>query len=108
MDLAASGKVLYAPQVHRSCQGNLKIEFAESLIERVRLTRGASVQSVDEVIVGEWKDEPRRLLRYVDGDYNDPATFKAIKRELGSCERPARYLAIPPGAVPVHCGIARA
>src|SRR5713226_9557930 len=36
------------------------------------------------------------LLRYVDGDYNDPATFGAIRRELGSCKRPAHYLAIPP------------
>jgi len=36
------------------------------------------------------------LLRYVDGDYNDPATFAAIKKELGSAERPAHYLAIPP------------
>ncbi|MFZ0593929.1 MAG: glucose-6-phosphate dehydrogenase [Bryobacteraceae bacterium] len=36
------------------------------------------------------------LLRYVDGDYNDPATFRAIKKELGSSERPAHYLAIPP------------
>jgi glucose-6-phosphate 1-dehydrogenase len=36
------------------------------------------------------------LLRYVDGDYQDPATFRSIKEELGSCERPAHYLAIPP------------
>jgi glucose-6-phosphate 1-dehydrogenase len=36
------------------------------------------------------------LLRYVDGDYNDPVTFRAIRNELGSCERPAHYLAIPP------------
>lgn len=36
------------------------------------------------------------LLRYVDGDYNDPATFAAIKRELGSAQHPAHYLAIPP------------
>src|SRR5437870_11218694 len=36
------------------------------------------------------------LLRYVDGDYNDPATFRAIRNELGSRERPAHYLAIPP------------
>jgi glucose-6-phosphate 1-dehydrogenase len=36
------------------------------------------------------------LLRYVDGDYKDPDTFRAIKKELGSCERPAHYLAIPP------------
>jgi glucose-6-phosphate 1-dehydrogenase len=36
------------------------------------------------------------LLRYVDGDYNDPATFAAIRKELGAATRPAHYLAIPP------------
>jgi glucose-6-phosphate 1-dehydrogenase len=41
-------------------------------------------------------DKLSRMLRYVDGDYNDPATFAAIKRELGSCEHAAHYLAIPP------------
>jgi glucose-6-phosphate 1-dehydrogenase len=35
-------------------------------------------------------------LRYVDGDYNDPGTFKALKRALGDARRPAHYLAIPP------------
>ena len=35
-------------------------------------------------------------LRYVDGDYQDPATFQAIRKELGSAQRPAHYLAIPP------------
>ena len=38
----------------------------------------------------------RGLLRYVDADYQDPATFAAIRRELGSARRPAHYLAIPP------------
>jgi glucose-6-phosphate 1-dehydrogenase len=38
----------------------------------------------------------RRLLRYVDGDYQDPATFQAIGQALGSVRRPAHYLAIPP------------
>jgi glucose-6-phosphate 1-dehydrogenase len=36
------------------------------------------------------------LLRYIDGDYQDPATFHAIRKELGSAQRPAHYLAIPP------------
>jgi glucose-6-phosphate 1-dehydrogenase len=36
------------------------------------------------------------LLRYVDGDYKDSATFQSIRRELGSVQRPAHYLAIPP------------
>ena len=38
------------------------------------------------------------LLRYVDGDYADPATFQALKRAFGHAQRPAHYLAIPP-----HC-----
>jgi glucose-6-phosphate 1-dehydrogenase len=36
------------------------------------------------------------LLKYVSGDYNDDATFKAIHTALGSAKRPAFYLAIPP------------
>ena len=36
------------------------------------------------------------LLRYVDGDYQNPATFQAIRKTLGSAELPAYYLAIPP------------
>lgn len=36
------------------------------------------------------------LLRYVEGDYKDAATFQAIRKELGSAQRPIHYLAIPP------------
>jgi len=36
------------------------------------------------------------LLRYVDGDYSDAATFEAIRSELRDSKRPAHYLAIPP------------
>ncbi len=36
------------------------------------------------------------LLHYVDGDYNDLDTFRAIRKELGSAQHPAHYLAIPP------------
>ena len=36
------------------------------------------------------------LLRYVDGDYNDPKTFAQLRKELGAAERPLHYLAIPP------------
>src|SRR6516162_7840928 len=31
------------------------------------------------------------LLRYVDGDYADRATFQAIAKELKGAERPAHY-----------------
>ncbi|HEY7531435.1 MAG TPA: glucose-6-phosphate dehydrogenase, partial [Nitrospiraceae bacterium] len=36
------------------------------------------------------------LLRYVDGDYQDPETFKLIRKELGAAQCPLHYLAIPP------------
>jgi glucose-6-phosphate 1-dehydrogenase len=35
------------------------------------------------------------LLRYVDGDYGDDATFAAVKEALGGAKHPAHYLAIP-------------
>ena len=50
------------------------------------------------------------LLRYVDGDYQDPETFKALGRELKTAQRPAHYLAIPPTMFETvldqltHCG----
>src|SRR6202166_474524 len=36
------------------------------------------------------------LLRYVDGDYQDPATFEALRNQLKDAHCPAYYLAIPP------------
>jgi glucose-6-phosphate 1-dehydrogenase len=40
------------------------------------------------------------LLRYVGGDYRDPATFSALRSELGDARRPLHYLAIPPDLFP--------
>ena len=35
-------------------------------------------------------------LQYIDGDYNDPSTFTALRQRLGDARHPAHYLAIPP------------
>jgi glucose-6-phosphate 1-dehydrogenase len=35
-------------------------------------------------------------LKYVDGDYRDPATFAQLRQELGDAKHPLHYLAIPP------------
>ena len=35
-------------------------------------------------------------LRYVSGDYRDPATFARLRKTLGSAAQPLYYLAIPP------------
>jgi glucose-6-phosphate 1-dehydrogenase len=38
------------------------------------------------------------LLRYADGDYNNPGIYQALCKQLGSAQQPAYYLAIPPAA----------
>src|SRR5579872_2828876 len=40
-------------------------------------------------------DKLSDLLRFVGGDYEDPATFQALRKELTGAQRPAHYLAIP-------------
>src|SRR5580700_9011003 len=36
------------------------------------------------------------LLRYVDGDYNNPATYTQLRQAIGNARAPLHYLAIPP------------
>jgi glucose-6-phosphate 1-dehydrogenase len=48
------------------------------------------------------------LLRYVDGDYADPATFERLHSELGDARRALNYLAVPPSMFGVvAAGIAK-
>ncbi|CAG0958174.1 glucose-6-phosphate 1-dehydrogenase [Burkholderiales bacterium] len=47
-------------------------------------------------------------LRYVDGDYADPATYERLRRALGAATRPLHYMAIPPSMLgAVVQGLAR-
>ncbi|HET6147248.1 MAG TPA: glucose-6-phosphate dehydrogenase [Polyangia bacterium] len=50
------------------------------------------VDEVDKEVLARLLDR----LRYVQGDYAEPATFKKLRAELGEGERPAHYLAVPP------------
>jgi glucose-6-phosphate 1-dehydrogenase len=60
---------------------------------------------VDEVAFAKL----RTLLRYVDGDYRDPATFDRLRAALGGAAHPLHYLAIPPSLfATVADGLARA
>jgi glucose-6-phosphate 1-dehydrogenase len=63
----------------------------DQLLERARASV-AEYGGLDEVAFATLASR----LRYVDGDYSDPATFAALKAELGGAARPAHYLAIPP------------
>ena len=68
--------------------------------------------SLDEHGGGVRDDEFARLvalLRYVDGDYRDPATFDALRETLGPAVPATCYLAIPPSLFgTVTEGLARA
>ncbi len=64
----------------------------EDLAARAREAVTDAVDDVDEKVL----DRLVGLLHYVDGDYNDPATFETLKRELDDHRRPTHYLAIPP------------
>jgi glucose-6-phosphate 1-dehydrogenase len=61
-------------------------------------------QSIEEHGGGVDADAFGRLcgmLRYVGGDYADPATYDALRKALGDASRPCHYLAIPPSMFPV-------
>jgi glucose-6-phosphate 1-dehydrogenase len=37
-----------------------------------------------------------QLLKYIDGDYQDPKTFEQLRTALDGAKHPTHYLAIPP------------
>lgn len=66
-------------------------------LERLRARARQSVEAHGGLDPAAFKLLCSRL-RYVDGDYADPATFAALRRELGPSVHPTHYLAIPPSA----------
>jgi glucose-6-phosphate 1-dehydrogenase len=68
----------------------------EQLRERARDSLAKHGGGVDEAAFKKLLE----LLRYVDGDYNDDATFAALRKALDGAERPTHYLAIPPSMFP--------
>ena len=77
----------------------------ERLRERLR-------ESVAEHGAQGDRDALERLtaqLRFVDGDYQEPGTFRALREALDGARRPLHFLAIPPslfGAVVNHLAMA--
>ncbi len=68
----------------------------EQVIERARESIEAHGDLDDDAFA-----KLASLIRYVDGDYADPATFARLKAALGSSSRPLHYFAIPPSMFPV-------
>ena len=69
----------------------------DDLRERARASLEEYGGGVDEAAFAKLVE----LLRYVDGDYNDRATFDALRQQLTGAKRPIHYLAIPPDLFPV-------
>lgn len=68
----------------------------ERLSGYVRDSVRASVKPVEEEVLSKLVS----LLRYVDGDYTQPATYESLRKALGDASRPLNYLAIPPSVFP--------
>ena len=64
----------------------------EQLRERIRDSLEASDDGVDAAAFARLVE----LLRYVDGDYREPATFRALRTKLGDAKHPLHFLALPP------------
>ena len=64
----------------------------EQLRERARDGIEKAEGSVDDEVFSKLA----KLIRYVPGDYHDPATFERLKQALGKSRHPLHYLAIPP------------
>src|SRR5438874_1452309 len=70
---------------------------AAQLAARVRESLKAFVPAAEEAVVARFTG----LLRYVDGEYHERATFDALRQALGEAQRPLHYLAIPASMFPV-------
>ncbi|MEP6993959.1 MAG: glucose-6-phosphate dehydrogenase [Acidobacteriota bacterium] len=64
----------------------------EQLCERARGSLQEHGGGVDEAAFSKLCG----LLKYIDGDYADAATFASLREALGGARHPTHYLAIPP------------
>src|SRR2546423_8627340 len=69
---------------------------AAQLAARVRESLKAFAPAAEEAAVARLTG----LLRYVDGEYHERATFEALRPALGEAQRPLHYLAIPASMFP--------
>ncbi|MHB8731853.1 MAG: glucose-6-phosphate dehydrogenase [bacterium] len=94
-------KMIFPSLYAMAKRGTLKVPVIGVAFPKWSLTR-LRTRVTDSIKRSGGIDDRRALhrllsmLTYVSGDYRDPATFTAIKKELGHARRPAYYLAIPP------------
>jgi glucose-6-phosphate 1-dehydrogenase len=64
-------------------------------VDQLKARAKDSLEKHGGVDAGAW-EKLASLLRYVDGDYKDLATFQNVRKALGNAQHPAHYMAIPP------------
>lgn len=64
----------------------------ETMRERARESIEAAVEQIDEEVFARLSDR----MRFVAGDFDDPATYESLAGEIGEGCRPLFYLEIPP------------
>jgi glucose-6-phosphate 1-dehydrogenase len=72
------------------------VAFSKWTLEQLQNRARESLQASKGGLDSEAFAKLIAQLKYVDGDYRDPATFEKLRAELGSAARPLHYLAIPP------------
>jgi glucose-6-phosphate 1-dehydrogenase len=73
----------------------LGVARAGSSLEALRARARESIEARGPLDPAAFATLSRRL-QYVGGNYEDPATYEALRTALGQASRPACYLAIPP------------
>jgi glucose-6-phosphate 1-dehydrogenase len=100
----ATGDLAYK-QIFPSLQGLVKrghltvpvigVAKASWNLDQLKARAKDSLEKNGGVDAAAW-EKLSGLLRYVDGNYQDAATFQKLRKELGNAEHPAHYMAIPP------------
>jgi glucose-6-phosphate 1-dehydrogenase len=69
-------------------------------LDQLRERAAASIKEYGAPVDGPFFRRLVELMQYIDGDYQDPATFAQLRKVLGGATHPAHYLAIPPVSSP--------
>lgn len=95
------------PALYAMCRrGALKVPViglasSKWSVEQLRARARDSVEGAGSEVDPRALDRLLSTLQYVSGDYQDEATFAALRLALHGAQRPAFYLAIPPALFPM-------
>ncbi len=94
------------PALYAMCRRNalkvpvIGVASSKWSVEQLRARARESVEHQGVAVEPRALDGLLSTLHYVSGDYQDAATFEALRRALAGARRPAFYLAIPPALFP--------